>query len=342
PFVNNVPQVSELPVTIAEPVLTYTVRCHPNPAIITRLLAAGANINQATIYVIASTSSSSAYTYNGVPQMVTKYHNTAGLGIFAEVATISEPIFALLISQPLTPVTRQQALLAACRLGYVAAIDFLIAAGANPNEIISTRKHGDQLSALSFAASNEQVAAMMALLRHNVDVNQIIRDGSCHDHALLKAITSYVKGDLKVGSKLSCLDALIAAGADVNAASFAYNSPLELAVEHDAIAIMRLLIRAHANVNTLSKSGHSLLMLAKSPAATAELLNAGANIDIQDMAGKTALDYATSPAQVRMLKLAAAPSNHTAVSSEPGIEMVPLYRSISFHFARDAYARPDA
>lgn len=316
-------------VKLTESLLTRTIRLHPNRVVIARLLAAGANINVATTYTTTSIVASNRYTHNGISEY--NYYESAekGFGIFAEVKNISELTFELLIRQALTPELRQQALIAAGRLGYVSAIDYLVANGADVTQAVSDRRGNIPKPALLVAACHGQKAAVAALLRHRADVNQAIyiydNPTVFHGTVLTNAIENYIRTqDTQPHAKLQCLKSLIAAGADINAASYMYSSPLESAIQRDAIAVARLLIEAGADFNKATKSGQTLLMTAESAEATAILLNAGADVTVRDSTGKTALDYATDPVQIRILKSAGAPSNHTAMSTEPGIEMVPL------------------
>lgn len=91
------------------------------------------------------------------------------------------------------------------------------------------------------------------------------------------------------------VQALVDAGADLEARDSAGSTPLLYAAQNQNSAIIKVLIEAGADITATQEGGATPLHLAalhSTPAVMTELMNAGADVFATDWDGKTAFDYA--------------------------------------------------
>lgn len=199
------------------------------------------------------------------------------------------------------------------------AVRTLLAAGANVNE-----SDANGQSALMFAAarySNSTLSLVKLLIAAGADVNQVDATGQT---ALMLAAktnsTEVVKALLKGGATASInakdknngtallgtltqlsyapaatIAALLAAGANVDDANAEGQTPLILAAQRNNLAVIKMLLEAHASINVRDKSGRTALMYIRPDGInpTSEivqiLLAAGAAVTNPDENGETPL-----------------------------------------------------
>lgn len=102
-----------------------------------------------------------------------------------------------------------------------------------------TECDGDANSLLHYACQGDNVAAVVALLMHGLDVNALNAWGGCAAHYAAH------HGEART------LEVLCAAGANVNARSRAWNSPLAMALACHRIDCARVLLANGARVSLL-------------------------------------------------------------------------------------------
>lgn len=141
-------------------------------------------------------------------------------------------------------------------------------------------------SALVFAAQRGDLAEVQRLLASGEDVNQV--DPSSMRTALHWAAKN---------NNLELMDALLKAGAMIEATDRTGRGPLAIAAESGNIEAIHRLIEAHADVNARDQlSGTPILWAAGlgSPEAVQALLDAGADPNIADGNGMTPLIWAAN------------------------------------------------
>ena len=91
------------------------------------------------------------------------------------------------------------------------------------------------------------------------------------------------------------MQALVDAGADLEARDVAGSTALHYAAQNHNNGIIKVLIEAGADITATQEGGATALHLAalhSTPAVMTELMNAGADVNAEDWDGKTAFDYA--------------------------------------------------
>lgn len=162
----------------------------------------------------------------------------------------------------------------------------LVAAGADVN--ISD---AEGQTALMLAAKTNSVKTVKALLEAGARafVNAKDRKGNA-------ALSYAVNEHYGWGPEMAA--ALVAAGADVNAAGEGGLTPLMLAAQRNAEGTIKLLLEAGARVNARDKAGKTALSYAASypagPESVKALVAAGADVNAADESGETPLMAATS------------------------------------------------
>ena len=91
------------------------------------------------------------------------------------------------------------------------------------------------------------------------------------------------------------VQALVDAGADLEARDVAGSAPIHYAAQNQNVEIIKVLIAAGADITATQEGGATPLHLAalhSTPAVMTELMNSGADVHTTDWDGKTAFDYA--------------------------------------------------
>jgi len=157
-------------------------------------------------------------------------------------------------------------------LGLLFLAGVLAASGADLR-LIDAAKHGD-------------VKAVRTLLAQHVPLNSAEPDGSTALHEAVRSDNPEIA------------DELIAAGADVKAATRYNITPLSLACANGNATMIEHLLKAGADANATSEQGQTALMTAAltgKPDAVKVLLAHGAKVDvIEPVKGQTALMWAAS------------------------------------------------
>lgn len=201
-------------------------------------------------------------------------------------------------------------------------VDYLLAHGANPNEIAEL-----EYNALQWAVREGHAAVARILLERGADVNA--RDGNgwtplmlavwrndpamvdllIAQHANLDTYNSNGWSPLSVAityGERERVRQLVDAGANVNAANDAGYTPLMFATAKSAPGVLALLIQRGANVGAANKAGITALMLAAAEGntdAARQLLAAGADTAAKDAKGESALDVARSNGNAQIVAL---------------------------------------
>ena len=163
----------------------------------------------------------------------------------------------------------------AAELGHTDCLRYLIAAGADVNNVTSMGN-----SPLLSAANKGHVKCVKLLLGTGADVN---RPNICGDTPLIRAVEN---------GYTECVVNLLKAGADVNIVNGSGNSVIFLAVKEARHDCFKLLNEFGADVNFAKKNGYTILMEA---AQNGEykcvdfLINAGADVNKQSKNGLTAV-----------------------------------------------------
>jgi ankyrin repeat protein len=136
------------------------------------------------------------------------------------------------------------------------------------------------------AVKNVDVSAVRSLLAQHVNVSETAADGSTALHWAAQR------------DSLQIADLLIAAGADVKAATSYHVTPLSLAATNGNAVLIEHLLKAGADANSVSEQGQTVLMTAALTGkvdAVKALLAHGAKVNEREpVKGQTALMWAAS------------------------------------------------
>lgn len=144
------------------------------------------------------------------------------------------------------------------------------------------------------AVKNRDAQAVRALLKQNVDVNELQAGGVTALHWAAH------RDDLEIA------DLLLQAGAQVNVADDHGVTPLVLAATNGSSALVTRLLAAGANPNTAISTGETVLMTAARTGkleAVRALLARGANVNAKESAnGQTALMWAAAEGHLEVVR----------------------------------------
>lgn len=154
----------------------------------------------------------------------------------------------------------------------------------------------DKNAALMVASADGDLARVQQLLREGAQVNQRNGDGKAAIHYAAQSKNVLV------------VEALIGAGADVNARSVGNVTPLMLSLDmaFGAPSISLALIRAGADINAADQDGDTALIIATTETSSEvfqALLERGANPNARGLDGDTALHHAAMNAILDRAKL---------------------------------------
>ena len=177
---------------------------------------------------------------------------------------------------------------AAGRPGQVdtAFVSFLLSHHADPN----TRNIAGRFP-LQSVVEKADMAGAAALLAGKADPN--LRDNSGNS-----ALFTVLQGGDHQDERVALIPVLAAHGADLNAVGWddrLAQTPLEAAVSSNHLKAATAMIKAGANVNTVTPGGNTALFLAvrsRNAEAVTLLLAAGADVNAVNDAGQTPLDWA--------------------------------------------------
>jgi ankyrin repeat protein len=208
------------------------------------------------------------------------------------------------------------ALMAAVNNRNAGSVSLLLQHGADVNALTA-----DGRSALTMAADGLDADVVRLLLDRGARVNGYADNFG--QTPLLAAVASsppfapasheeaveimQKQGPLFV-SAVKIVQMLLTHGAQVNVANHSGQTALTIAIEESNPLLVRILLDAKANPNTVDKSqgNASALILAAQVrlVAIAEmLLKKGANVQLKDQFGKSALDYATEYGPKKMIEI---------------------------------------
>ena len=193
----------------------------------------------------------------------------------------------------------------AANAGDTQAIQSALSQGADINATFKLPPLGDVApfnlgNALHLAVSSGNIEAVNTLLGAGIDVTVKSTDGETALHRATEELT-YQKGNITYRNSAKIIQALIDAGANVDARDNKQQTPLHLAYKHANGRAMKKLLEHGADINAQDKYGKTVLALAAeiSPPKTIQwLIKRGANPNIETNHGRTPLDIAkTSPLQ---------------------------------------------
>jgi cell wall assembly regulator SMI1 len=196
----------------------------------------------------------------------------------------------------------------AAQRGRTELVKLLLQAGANVNGATKSKR-----SALMWAAEGGHVDVVETLLAATADVNQEGKNVT----PLAAAVSDGTKAHLQIVEKL------LAAGADVNYGKF--STVLMRASQNSTAEVVKTLLDAGANVNTVTRLGSALTMAIQEnrPENAAILLQRGADANVrfpadadEAIAGKTPLDYAAAKKATKILALLEGAKKAPAASSK--------------------------
>jgi ankyrin repeat protein len=150
------------------------------------------------------------------------------------------------------------------------------------------QRHGNDLTALMIAASNGDMALMQLLLKAGADVNLQCDCRAFYSGGHTALTLACQRGDI------DAVQLLLDAGAVLEAQS-RDGTPLMVAVEHDRVAVLKLLLEKGADPNKArNDKGETALMHAayQNIETVKLLLAAGADVNAKGKAGGTALMWA--------------------------------------------------
>jgi ankyrin repeat protein len=187
-------------------------------------------------------------------------------------------------------------LMAAASQGQTAAVNALIAAGADINALNSAHQ-----TPLLMAIGSKHKSTIMALLDAGADPN-ILSGGE--STALFETTLMLDDPDI-VHRLINGGNSVDSIGIERDGSPNA-NTPLMSAAGFGRIETVRILLDAHVDVNARRFEGSTALMDAACSGQTdivALLLRAGADPSIKDKKGKTALDCATETSQTKIIEM---------------------------------------
>ncbi len=167
---------------------------------------------------------------------------------------------------------------------FLKSVVFVSAASGKETPLINASKKGD-------------LSAVEMLLLKGVDLNV---KGSDSDWGKTALIEASHRGYTEI------VQALISAGAVVNATDFYGDTAIMLATDKGYPSIIKLLLNAGADVNMQNIHGSTALIIAASNCnieITKILLDAGANVSIKDNQGRTALMGAKACVRTDLVEL---------------------------------------
>lgn len=174
---------------------------------------------------------------------------------------------------------KNEALLTAARQGRAATVRCLLAAGSSPNG-------GGGKNLPLAAASTPRVVALLV---------EAGADPNAHDPNRSLADTPLTSKAHR--GKTACVEALLAAGADIEERDKQGMTPLLLAVAGGHLPCVRALLAAGADINRPDPFGNTPLMTAFSHRRLPvfrELLRAGADVTLRDCGGRSVADDVVS------------------------------------------------
>lgn len=174
---------------------------------------------------------------------------------------------------------KNEALLTAARQGRAAAVRCLLAAGVSPNG-------GGGKNLPLAAASTPRVVALLV---------EAGADPNAHDPNRSLADTPLTSKAHR--GKTACVEALLAAGADIEERDKQGMTPLLLAVAGGHLPCVRALLAAGVDINRPDPFGNTPLMTAFSHRRLPvfrELLRAGADVTLRDCGGRSVADDVVS------------------------------------------------
>lgn len=178
-----------------------------------------------------------------------------------------------------------RALAAAAAVGQLSTVDYLIAHGANPNTVpLSSNNFNPPLIS---AVASGKAAVVERLLQFHPAIN--VTDAQDED-----AISVLLTRTLDKSEDIQILEALIKAGANVNAPDAEYGeTPIFKACDVDNSAdVLRLLVKAGANVNARDQFGRTPLIGCYDLDCARTLIALGADVSARDNHGRTAAQAA--------------------------------------------------
>ena len=201
---------------------------------------------------------------------------------------------------------REQPLHDAAEGGHVDAIKVLLSAGAEPNVWDYGRK-----TPLHLAAGCGRVEAVEVLIEAGADPNtmgSVFRpnnNGGEKTPLHIAVGKGYICFGLRDASRrrLRVARALIAGGADPNAANEYGSTPLHTAVRHGNLPAVELLLEHGADPNAKNGGGVTPLHVAVETELVTVLLAAGADPNARDRDGDTPLRFAADRGTIGIVKL---------------------------------------
>jgi ankyrin repeat protein len=211
-------------------------------------------------------------------------------------------------------------LFVAAESGDVEKLRELLAAGADV-EARDTRKHTRGATALMVAAAADQPGAIQALCELGADVHSKDSQGYEHQPGHRLAFREGGPDGMRAAGvplgrtalmyaaergAVKAANALLAAGADVAAASEFGESPLGIAVDAGHVPMVRALLEAGADPNArLSYKETPLFWAARMKHAmlVRVLIEAGAKVDLKNSDGNTALHEAVAARSLDVVRL---------------------------------------
>jgi len=175
-------------------------------------------------------------------------------------------------------------LMRAAESGRLAKVRALLAAGADVNAKIPHWEH----TALMLAAGNDHLEVVEALLAAGADPNAV-----AFGHGGVFSLAWMFAMDRCNKKWLEMMDAMIAAGVEINPKTGLYLSPLGYGIVEKDTVMVEAMLKRGADVNLRDEAtGETLLMFAarySSVEVVKILLDAGADVNATNKEGNTAL-----------------------------------------------------